>query len=77
MAKSGDAFKIRVGWYDWVVLSILLLQLAAHPECQAAARAELDGVVGPGRLPFFADLPALHHDPTACSSYERGLAVGG
>lgn len=37
----------------------LVLQLAAHPECQEAAHAELDRIVGPDRLPVFADLPNL------------------
>ncbi|PPQ99411.1 hypothetical protein CVT24_005398 [Panaeolus cyanescens] len=35
------------------------LAMALHPDAQKKAQAELDAVVGPGRLPDFSDLPSL------------------
>lgn len=37
----------------------LILALASHPDIQKKAQAELDKVVGPGRLPLIADRPSL------------------
>mgnify|MGYP002404295117 CR=1 FL=1 len=33
--------------------------MACHPEVQAKARAEIDAVVGPDRLPDFSDEPRI------------------
>lgn len=41
------------------VAQALFLALANHPEVQVKAQAELDAVVGKGRLPLITDRPAL------------------
>lgn len=33
--------------------------MALHPDCQAKAQEELDGVIGSGRLPEFHDRDSL------------------
>jgi cytochrome P450 len=37
----------------------LFLAMALYPEVQKKAQAEIDAVVGPGRLPEFEDRPFL------------------
>lgn len=41
------------------VVQLFLLAMILHPEVLRKAQAELDAVVGPARLPTFADRPAL------------------
>ena len=41
------------------VLVAILVALSRYPDVQAKARAQLDTVVGPDRLPTLADRPAL------------------
>lgn len=43
----------------WSTLSIFFLAMVLHPEQQARAQKEIDQVIGPGRLPEFADRPSL------------------
>ena len=40
-------------------MEVFFLAAAMHPECQKAAQAELDAVVGPDRLPEFSDYDRL------------------
>ena len=40
-------------------LIILVFAIVNHPEVQAKAKAELNAVVGTGRMPDFADRPRL------------------
>ena len=40
-------------------MEVFFLATAMHPECQKAAQAELDAVVGPARLPDMGDREAL------------------
>ena len=40
-------------------LIIFVFAIVNHPEVQAKAKAELNSVVGPGRMPDFADRPRL------------------
>ena len=42
-----------------VAMEVFFLAAAMHPECQKAAQAELDAVVGPDRLPEFSDYDRL------------------
>jgi hypothetical protein len=39
----------------WSTLSIFVLAMILHPECQAKAQKEIDSVVGDLRLPKFED----------------------
>ncbi|KAJ7058076.1 cytochrome P450 [Mycena amicta] len=39
----------------WASLSVFLLMMVLHPECQQRAQKEIDDVIGPGRLPEFND----------------------
>jgi len=39
----------------WTTLSIFILNMVLHPECQAKAQKEIDSVVGGARLPEFGD----------------------
>ncbi|KAF7344716.1 O-methylsterigmatocystin oxidoreductase [Mycena venus] len=39
----------------WSTLSIFILAMVLHPECQAQAQKEIDSVVGGARLPEFGD----------------------
>ncbi|KAG5638673.1 hypothetical protein H0H81_011053 [Sphagnurus paluster] len=41
------------------VLTVFILAVILHPECQVKAQAELDAVVGPERLPEFGDRHSL------------------
>jgi len=40
-------------------INTFIMAMITHPEVQAKAQAELDSVVGRGRLPSFADQPDL------------------
>jgi cytochrome P450 len=40
-------------------LSSFFLAMALHPEVQIKAQAELDAVIGSGRLPDYSDRPSL------------------
>ncbi|KAJ7881743.1 cytochrome P450 [Mycena olivaceomarginata] len=43
----------------WTTLSIFILAMILHPECQAKAQKEIDSVVGDLRLPEFGDRGSL------------------
>lgn len=40
-------------------LDVFLLAMVLFPEAQRRAQREIDGVVGPNRLPGFSDRPSL------------------
>ncbi|KAI1792474.1 cytochrome P450 [Ganoderma leucocontextum] len=44
---------------SFIVLQSLFLALSLHPHAQKKAQAELDAVVGPGRMPEFSDCKSL------------------
>ncbi|KAJ7658186.1 cytochrome P450 [Mycena polygramma] len=43
----------------WSALSVFLLAMVLHPECQTKAQEELDRVLGEARLPEFSDRESL------------------
>ncbi|CAG7563984.1 unnamed protein product [Fusarium equiseti] len=43
----------------WATCVIFILNMVLHPEIQKKAQAELDAVIGPGKLPRFSDRPRL------------------
>ncbi|KAF7359633.1 Cytochrome P450 [Mycena venus] len=43
----------------WSALSVFVLAMVLHPECQLKAQEELDRVIGSARLPEFADRESL------------------
>ncbi|TFK32217.1 cytochrome P450 [Crucibulum laeve] len=43
----------------WSTMSIFLLAMVLHPECQIKAQKEIDAVIGSGRLPEFEDRPSM------------------
>nr|VWO95115.1 N/A [Ganoderma boninense] len=58
MSATGMAYAAGLDT-QFAALQSLFPALSLHPEVQQKARAELDGVVGPDRLPTFADRDAL------------------
>ncbi|KAJ7882000.1 cytochrome P450 [Mycena olivaceomarginata] len=69
----------------WTTLSIFILAMILHPECQAKAQKEIDSVVGDLRLPVFGDRGSLPFvegilqetlrwnpvNPNDCNAYRR------
>lgn len=43
----------------WSALSMFVLAMVLHPECQREAHEEINSVVGTARLPQFSDREAL------------------
>ncbi|PIL22693.1 cytochrome P450 [Ganoderma sinense ZZ0214-1] len=58
MSATGMAYAAGLDT-QYAALQSLFPALSLHPEVQRKARAELDSVVGPNRLPTFADRDAL------------------
>ncbi|KAG5654317.1 hypothetical protein H0H81_004736 [Sphagnurus paluster] len=58
---QGSAAMLHAAGTDtiWVTLTIFILAMVLHPECQRRAQEELDAVLGAGRLPEFRDRPSL------------------
>jgi hypothetical protein len=48
-----------IGLETWATLSIFVLAMVLYPECQLKAQAEIDTVLGCGRLPEFHDRDSL------------------
>ncbi|KAE9396845.1 cytochrome P450 [Gymnopus androsaceus JB14] len=44
---------------SWGTLTVFLMAMVLHPECQAKAQAQIDAVCGPDRLPTFEDHESL------------------
>ena len=51
------------------------MAMANHPEVQEKARAEIDAVVGPDRLPEFTDRPKLPYIDAIVSELLRWQPV--
>ncbi|KZP22537.1 cytochrome P450 [Athelia psychrophila] len=61
------------------VLGTFFLAMVMHPEVQAKAQAEIDAVMGPGRLPTFGDedsLPYLSAVVKECLRWQNVLPLG-
>ncbi|KZP22542.1 cytochrome P450 [Athelia psychrophila] len=61
------------------VLGTFFLAMVMHPEVQAKAQAEIDAVVGPGRLPTFGEedsLPYLSAVVKECLRWQNALPLG-
>ncbi|KAF9456730.1 cytochrome P450 [Collybia nuda] len=58
---KGAAAQIYTGGAEttWGTLSMFFLIMMLYPECQAKAQAEIDAVIGSGRLPDFDDRQLL------------------
>ncbi|KAF9456739.1 cytochrome P450 [Collybia nuda] len=61
MDIKGAVGTVYVGGAEttWGTLSMFFLTMMLYPECQAKAQAEIDTVVGSGRLPDFDDRESL------------------
>ncbi|PFH46818.1 hypothetical protein AMATHDRAFT_198914 [Amanita thiersii Skay4041] len=57
-------------------LQIFFLAMAVYPEAQKKAQAEIDAVVGPGRLPNFDDRASLHYVNAIVKEILRWFPVG-
>ncbi|KAJ7672002.1 hypothetical protein B0H17DRAFT_947925, partial [Mycena rosella] len=44
----------------WSTLTVFILAMILHPECQVKVQKEIDSVVGDLRLPDFEDRENLH-----------------
>jgi len=54
-----------------IVLQTFFFRMQEHPEIQRQARAELDAVVGRGRLPHFSDKAMLPFVDALCKELLR------
>lgn len=50
---------ILIIFKTWSTMSVFLIAMVLHPECQARAQKEIDSIVGSGRLPEFSDRSSL------------------
>ncbi|KAJ7652782.1 cytochrome P450 [Mycena polygramma] len=63
----------------WSALSVFMLAMVLHPECQTKAQKELDRVLGAARLPEFSDRESLPYVECIFQEIFRwgpGLALG-
>ncbi|KAJ6570546.1 cytochrome P450 [Mycena vulgaris] len=58
---KGVAAEIYAAGADttFTTLHLFLLTMVLHPECMTKAQEEIDGIVGPSRLPEYSDRPSL------------------
>ncbi|EMD36558.1 hypothetical protein CERSUDRAFT_138257 [Gelatoporia subvermispora B] len=59
----------------YITMQVFFLAMVLHPEAQKKAQAELDAIVGPGRLPEFLDRDALPYLNAVVMECARWLPV--
>ncbi len=60
-------------------MQTFFLAMALYPEAQRKAQAELDAIIGPDRLPEFADqdsLPYIHAIVKECLRWQNVFTLG-
>ncbi|KAJ5570436.1 cytochrome P450 [Penicillium hispanicum] len=61
------------------VLRVFVKAMLLRPECLTKAQAELDQIVGPGRVPSFSDMPSLPYTNAIvneCCRWQAVIALG-